>query len=53
MLREDVELVRSIVKEEIALALTALRSAKVAKVEAPKPVEADKAETEAPYKKVK
>ena len=54
MLREDVELVRQIVKEEIAKALVALRPiAKVAKPEinpepAPEPVKA-----EAPVKKGK
>lgn len=54
MLREDVALVRQIVAEEIAAALAALKPAKVAKVETPKPVEAEvKAEAETPYKKGK
>jgi|GEM_PF-6940486 hypothetical protein len=54
MLRDDVELVRKIVKEEIALALAALNPVKVAKVETPKPVEVEvKTGIEVPSKKVK
>jgi hypothetical protein len=51
MLREEVELVRSIVKEEIAAALAAIKPAK-AKVEIPEPV-VGKVEVEVPLKKGK
>jgi hypothetical protein len=58
MFQEDVTLVRKMIKEEIAIALEALKPvAKVAvKVETPKPVEAEvKVEAETPItpKKVK
>jgi hypothetical protein len=54
MLREDVELVRTIVKEEIAAALATIKpTAKVAvKVETPEPA-VEETKAEASYKKGK